>query len=72
MVEIILRGWLEKRIITKVGRDSFLGIDAYQRGQGSEKTCAIDVWGKLTSLMITSQFPGRSEAFINQWEEGIE
>ena len=58
LVEIILCLIVENHIIIKDVRYVFLDIDAYQRSQGSEKTCATNAWDELTSLRITDQFRG--------------
>ena len=50
----------------------FLDIDAYHKGQGWEETCSTNAWDNLTTLRITAQFSGGVEAFINQWDEGLE
>ena len=67
-----LFGRVDKHRVSKYGRVFLLDIDAYQQGQGLEETYATNTWYKLKYLKLTTQFTGEAEAFINQWDEGIE
>ena len=63
---------MEKHRLPKDNRSVFIDINAYQKGRGSEGTCATNAWDKLTFLNLTTQFTGVTEDCIKQWCEGIE
>ena len=67
-----LRSKVEKYRALKDGRAAFLELDAFQRGQGSNETCATNSWTKLNRLKLTSTFPGGVEAFLGKWGDVIE
>ena len=47
-------------------------IDAYQKGQFSEKTCAAAAGYKFNIINITNQLPVGSNTFIRHWDKSIE
>ena len=72
LVDIILHGLVENHRIANDVVVAFIDIGSNQRGQVSEKTCDTYTGDNITSLKFTAQFPGGAEAFINQWDKGIE
>lgn len=67
----IVRSKLEPFRSAKDGRGAYLALDKYQKGQGSEETCATNAYTDLTSLRLTSNFPGGVETFLAKWDEAI-
>ena len=61
-----LRSKVNKHRSTRDGHSAFLEIDAHQKGQGSEETCATNAWDKLTALSLTPNFPGGCKSFLGK------
>ena len=70
--ESTLRSKVSKHRATKDGRGAFLELDAYQKGQGSEETCAEDAWGRLNKLKLTPLYSGGVEKFLGDWDDVAE
>ena len=68
----IVRSRVQKYRDTKDGREAFLDLDAYQKGQGCEETCATTAIERLHAMRLTPNYPGGSETFLAKWDEYIE
>ena len=68
----IIRHKVNKHHATKDGRATFLEIDTYQQGQGSDEVCASNAGAQLNKLKLTPVYPGGAETFLAKWEDTLD